>query len=191
MSVVFKQHVRKLVDVSEEELTAILSFFETVTPAKKVRLLEEGKVCRYDYFVVKGCLRLFFVNNKGVEKTIQFAIENWWIADYTSLQLQIPSEFCIQAVETSEVLAISVADRETMLARFPKMERYFRLVHQKAHAAAQYRTRYQGDYSKEELYLHFSRNFPEFAQRVPQHLLASYLGLTPEYLSELRARRIS
>lgn len=191
MSAVFKQHVRKFVDVSDEELTSILSYFETVSPAKKTNLLEEGKVCKYDYFVVKGCLRMFFVNNKGVEKTIQFAIENWWIADYTSLQLQIPSEFNIQAVEKSEVLAISVADRETMLDRFPKMERYFRLVHQKAHAAAQYRARYLGDFSKEELYLHFSRHFPEFVQRVPQHLLASYLGLTPEYLSELRGKRIS
>ncbi|MBC9913011.1 Crp/Fnr family transcriptional regulator [Chitinophaga varians] len=191
MSSVFQQHVRKFVEVSDEELASILAYFEPISAAKKVNLLEEGKVCRYDYFVLKGCLRLFFVNNKGVEKTIQFAIENWWMADYTSLQLQIPSEFYIQAVEKSEVLAIGVADRETMLARFPKMERYFRMVHQKAHAAAQYRTRYQGDYTKEELYHHFSRNFPEFVQRIPQHLLASYLGLTPEYLSELRARRIS
>ncbi|NLR63072.1 Crp/Fnr family transcriptional regulator [Chitinophaga varians] len=191
MSTVLQQHIRKFVDVSDEDLTSILSYFEKVALTKKVNLLEEGKVCKYDYFVEKGCLRLFFVNNKGVEKTIQFAIENWWMADYTSLQLQTPSEFYIQAVEKSEVLAISVANRETMLALHPKMERYFRLVHQKAHAAAQYRTRYLGDYSKEQLYLHFSRNFPEFVQRVPQHLLASYLGLTPEYLSELRARRIS
>ncbi|MBC9929793.1 Crp/Fnr family transcriptional regulator [Chitinophaga qingshengii] len=191
MSTTFQQHVRKFITISDDELTAILSFFKTLAPARKANLLQEGAVCKQDYFVLKGCLRLFFIDDRGVERTTQFAIENWWISDYTSLLFQTPSEFYIQAVEKSEILAISGEDKEAMLAAHPKMERYLRLVHQRAHAATQYRIRYQWDFSKEELYLHFSRQFPEFVQRVPQHLLASYLGLTPEYLSELRARRIS
>src|SRR5205085_6507417 len=92
-----------------------------------------------NYFVSKGCLRLFFINEKGVEQTVQFALENWWLADYTSFSSQQPSEFYIQAVEASQVLALDFLSQEKMLQRFPQMERYFRLVHQRAHAASQFR----------------------------------------------------
>ena len=191
MSAVLAKHIQKFIRLSEDDLAAVSVFFKTIHPKKKEKLLVAGSICKFDYFVEKGCLRLFFVNNKGIEKTTQFAIENWWLADYTSFQLQLPSEFYIQAVEKSSILAISYESREKMLAAFPQMERYFRLVHQKAHAASQFRIKFLSDLSKEELFHHFNEGFPEFVQRVPQHLLASFLGITPEYLSELRARRIS
>jgi len=186
-----KNHIARFVEIDEQDYAEILPYFRVVQAKKKQNLLTEGKICKSNYFVSKGCLRLFFVNEKGIEQTIQFALENWWIADYTSFSSQKPSGFYIQAVEKSEVLALDFVSQEEMLNRFPQMERYFRLVHQRAHAAAQFRIKFLYSLSKEEFYNHFNKLYPEFVQRIPQYLLASFLGLTPEYLSEIRGRKIS
>ena len=151
----------------------------------------EGKICHANYFVVQGCLRLFFINEKGVEQTIQFAIENWWLSDYTSFEKQEPATFYIQAVEKSEVVALTYNKQEEMLQQFPQMERYFRLMHQRANAAAQFRIKGLYNLSGEERYHQFNKRYPEFVQRVPQYLLASFLGFTPEYLSEIRSKKLS
>ncbi len=191
MSEVLLHHIQKFVNLREEEGKQVISFFEPRTVQKKQDLLNAGAICRHQYFVSKGCLRMFYIDQKGVEKTVQFAIENWWLADYFSFQRVQASEFGIQAVETSEVLAIDTGSFEELLREVPKMERYFRMVHQTAHAAAQVKHKFFSGLSKEELFNHFRSNFPEFVQRVPQYLLASYLDVTPEYLSELRAKSIS
>jgi CRP-like cAMP-binding protein len=191
MSQNLKKHIEKFVEISEQDYAKILPYFTPVEAAKKQNLLIGGKVCTANYFVIKGCLRLFFINEKGVEQTIQFALENWWLADYTSFSSQKPSDFYIQAVEKSQVLALDFSSQEEVLHQFPKMERYFRLIHQRAHAASQFRIKSLYDVSREELYHHFCKRYPEFVKRIPQYLLASFLGFTPEYLSEIRNKRIS
>ncbi|RZM29983.1 MAG: Crp/Fnr family transcriptional regulator [Pedobacter sp.] len=188
MSTALIQHIRKLTTIHDEEVDSIVAFFKNIQVRKKESLLENGNVCRSNYFVIKGCLRMFFINEKGVEQTTQFAIENWWIADYMSYQTQGVSDFCIQAVEKSDLMAIDFHDQERLMSEFPSMERYFRMVFQKANAASQRRIKFLYDYSKEEQYRHFTNSFPEFSQRIPQYLLASYLNFTPEYLSEIRKK---
>jgi CRP-like cAMP-binding protein len=191
MADALQQHIARFITITDEEYAAMRPYFTALTAAKKQNLLTEGKICTYNYFVVKGCLRLFFLNEKGVEQTIQFAIENWWMTDYASFSTQKPSGFFMQAVEKAELVAIDLASQEKLLAQFPKMERYFRLVLQRAHAAAQFRMKILYELSKEAQYKQFVSLFPEFIQRIPQYLLASYLGFTPEYLSELRSRKLS
>jgi CRP-like cAMP-binding protein len=186
-----KEHIRKYVNISDNDLAGVLEYFDIMNVKKKENMLAEGSICQSNYFVSKGCLRMFFINNKGSEQTVQFAIENWWLADYTSFETQTPAGFSIQAVEPSDILAIHYHAQEKMLAQFPVMERYFRLIHQRAHAAAQFRIKALYASSREDLYYHFSKRYPEFVQRIPQHLLASFLGFTPEYLSEIRAKRRS
>ena len=188
MSAQLIQHFREFTVIKDDDVDPILAFFKKIQVRKKENLLDNGKVCRSNYFVVKGCLRMFFIGEKGVEQTTQFAIENWWIADYMSYQTQGPSDFCIQAVEKTELMVIDFHDQERLMAEFPAMERYFRMVYQKANAASQRRVKFMYDYSKEEQYHLFNNNFPEFTQRIPQYLLASYLGFTPEYLSEIRKK---
>jgi CRP-like cAMP-binding protein len=136
-------------------------------------------------------LRLFFINEKGIEQTIQFALENWWLSDYTAFSSQSPSGFYIQAIEKSEIYALDFTVQEELFQQFPQMESYFRIVHQRAHAAAQFRIKMLYNFSREELYHHFNNSYPEFVQRIPQYLLASFLGFTPEYLSEIRNKKIS
>ena len=169
----------------------MLALFEARTYAKKQDLLLAQSRCDLQFFVVSGCLRMFFIGEKGVEHTMEFAIENWWITDYSSFGLQRTTDFFIQAVEKTEVLAIDSKKLETLFLKVPKMERYLRLIHKRAHAAAQFRTKYFFDLSREEMYHHFNENFPDFTQRVPQHLLASYLNMTPEYLSGIKGKRRS
>lgn len=188
MSTQLVEHIRSRTLVDDKDAAAILSFFKRVKLSKKESLLDNGTVCRSHYFVLKGCLRMFFITEKGVEQTTQFAIENWWLSDYMSFQTQSASEFSIQAVEKTEMMVIDFQAQEKLMADFPAMDKYFRMVYQKAYAAAQKRVKYMYEHSKEEQYHLFNESFPEFTQRIPQYLLASYLGFTPEYLSEIRKK---
>lgn len=191
MSEIFKKHIAKFVELNDGEFPAVLSYFQTAEISKKENLLAEGQLCKFNYFVLKGCLRKFFINEKGVEQTTEFAIENWWITDNIAYEYQVKSEFYIQAVETSSILFIDHNSQEKLLQEHPKMERYFRFIYQRAYAAAQRRIKYLFDFSKEEFYHSFNSKHPEFVQRIPQYLLASFLGFTPEYLSEIRKKNRS
>ncbi|GAB0156666.1 Crp/Fnr family transcriptional regulator [Chryseobacterium sp. Alg-005] len=184
----FKAHLDKFITVNDEEYASILSFFQVQEVKKKQNLMLDGDVCKNMYFVVKGCLRKFFTNEKGVEQTTEFAIENWWITDTFAYERQIQSDFCIQAVEKSSVLVIDLPTQELLLKKHPIMERYFRMIYQRAYAASERRIRYLYEMSREELYVNFSTQYPWFIQRIPQYLIASFLGFTPEYLSEIRAK---
>lgn len=183
-------HVRRYVPLREEDITLLRTRCTLRHVGKKQNLLTEGNVSP-NFFVAKGGLRMFFINEKGVEQTTQFALENWWLADYHSFETQQPSDFYIQTIELSEVIVLDEPTHRQLLVDVPSLERYFRLVQQRAYAAYQLRVKYIYDLSKEERYRHFTERFPEFAQRIPQYLLASYLGFTPEYLSEIRRKRIS
>ena len=183
-------HIRKFIDLDDSESEIILSYFEEKTFNKKSLLLEEGQICNTQYFVLKGCLRLYIINERGTEQTLQFAIENWWITDYMSLQNQSPAHFYIQTVENSEVVAIDKGGMDDLLVRLPKMERYFRLILQKSYAASQMRIKFLYTQSAEERYHHFNTLQPEFVQRIPQYMLASYLDFSAEFMSKIRAGKV-
>ena len=185
------EHFKKFIALEAKEEIEILSFFQQGSFAKKENLIEAGKKCKFHFFVAKGCLRLFFVNDKGIEQTTQFAIENWWLTDYFAFESQAITDFTIQAVEHTNVLMINYQNQEDLLKQFPKFERYFRKIYQRAYSALQLRTKYLYDFSREESYRHFNSSFPEFTQRIPQQLLASYLNMTPEYLSEIKSKKRS
>jgi len=179
-------HIKRFVDLSADEEEILTSTLKSFSFKKKTFLLEQGQICRSNYFVVKGCLRLYFIDVKGVAQTTQFAIENWWISDLTSFMFQKPSDFFIQAAETTEVIAIAHQDYEKLFEWIPKLEKYFRLIFQKLHQASQQRIMFLYSFSAEERYRHFNGLFPGFVQRIPQYMLASYLGFTPEFLSKIR-----
>lgn len=185
---IFKQHLDKFIGIDDEEFSSVISYFQVLEVKKKQDLMSEGEICRSMFFVVKGCLRKFFINEKGIEQTTEFAIENWWITDTFAYERQIKSNFSIQAVEKSVILKIDFQSQEALLTKHQVMERYFRMIYQRAYAAAERRIRYLYEFSREELYVHFSTQYPWFIQRIPQYLIASFLGFTPEYLSEIRAK---
>jgi CRP-like cAMP-binding protein len=183
------QHIKKFVPVNEEDEKTLLSFIRPLSVKKKQILLEEGQVCRSNYFVASGCLRMYFINDKGAEQITQFAIENWWITDYLSFDMQSPAHFFVQALEDSELLVLDRSKQDELLHQLPALEKYFRIILQKASGAAQLRIKYLFDLSGEERYHHFNNLFPGFVQRIPQYMLASYLGFTPEFLSKIRGKQ--
>lgn len=183
-------HIRRFVELNESESLALPNYFKVHELKKRDYLLREGQVCKAIYFVEKGCLRMYFHTTKTTEQITQFALDGWWISDYFSFMDQKPSEYTIQAIEKSQVLALDALLMDDLIHEIPQMERYFRIMMQRAVAASQVRIKYMFELSKEEFYNHFISSFPEFVQRVPQYMIASYLGLTPEYVSELRKKKL-
>ena len=181
------QHIRKFINLDDQEAEIVLSYFETEPFKKKELLLKEGQICNKQYFIVKGCIRFYINNNKGTEQTVQFGIENWWITDYLSFQYQNPTLFNIQAIENLEMHSIERKSFDELLERIPKLEKYFRLVIQKSFGASQVRISYLFTMSAEERFRHMNTMFPEFIQRVPQYMIASYLDFSPEFMSKIRA----
>ena len=184
------ENIRKVVDLNDSEVAVFNRFVETHHFKKKEIILPESKVCQKLYFVEKGCLRMYFINKKGVEHITQFALDGWWISDFQSLMNHTPSDYYIQAIEESNIVSIDNQQLDILLTELPQLEKYFRILMQKAVAGAQLRSKLLYEMSKEEFYFHFSTSFPDFMVRVPQYMIASYLGLTPEYLSELRKKKL-
>lgn len=184
-------HMEKFCFLKINETDWFESLFEHRVYKKKQLLLTEGQPCLEKFFIVKGCVHLFFLRENGTEQTIDFALENWWTSDFNAFSNAGIAQFSIRSTEHTEVLAISVENQKELLKKIPEINLYFHLIFQRAYAASQMRIRYLYEYSKEELYQHFLLDFPDFTQRVPQYLLASFLGFTPEYLSEIRKKYLS
>lgn len=183
-------HIQKFIPIDNHEEDIILSYFETQNFKKKQLLFNEGQVCNKQYFILKGCVRFYINNDKGIEQTLQFGIENWWITDYLSFQYQTPTHFTIQSIEDLETLSIDKNSFEELLDRIPKLEKYFKLVIQKSFGASQVRIRYLFTMSAEERFHHMNDMFPEFIQRVPQYMIASYLDFSPEFMSKIRSGKV-
>jgi CRP-like cAMP-binding protein len=183
-------HIAKFIALDANETELLLGTLQFKTVKKKENLLEAGQICHHQYFILKGCTRNFIINEKGTEQTTQFTIENWWTSDFLSYHNERPSDFYIQAVENSEIIAIEKNTLETLLVKVPKLERYFRLVLQKSFGASQMRIKFLFTQSAEERYHHFYNAYPEFVQRVPQYMLASFLDFSPEFLSKIRSGKI-
>ena len=184
-------HINKFVKLDEDEAEQVCAHVDVISLKKKQFVLQPGEICRANNFVSKGCMRLYFINRNGQEQITQFGLENWWITDLSSLETGKPSIYYVQAVEDAELVSISKKAYEELLLKVPKMERYFRIILQKTHTATMRRFEYLRDQTDEERYREFVALFPGFVQRIPQYMLASYLGFTPQFLSKIRARRES
>ncbi|MFD2600465.1 Crp/Fnr family transcriptional regulator [Flavobacterium suzhouense] len=182
-------HIKKHVSLTREETELLLASLELRELKKKEHLLEAGQICNENYFVADGCLRMYLTTDKGTEQVIQFAIENWWMTDYFSFKSNQPSNFYIQAIEKTTVIAISRKAQDELFEKLPQLEKYFRIVLEKAYAAQLNRIHYIFNLGGEEQYRMMVERYPEFVQRVPQYMLASFLGITPEFLSKVRAKK--
>ncbi|GAA4324589.1 Crp/Fnr family transcriptional regulator [Flaviaesturariibacter amylovorans] len=184
------ESIGRRIELTEDEQQYFTSLLQVRTVRKRQFLLQEGDVCRYEYFVNKGCLRAYVVDAKGVERVLQFAIEDWWIGDMQSFIDQKPARLAIDALEDSEVYCIDKAGWTALLERVPKFERFFRMLLERAFITLQERVTSALSATAEERYGQFQERYPQFEQRLPQHQIASYLGITPESLSRIRKQRM-
>jgi CRP-like cAMP-binding protein len=156
--------------------------------SKAEYLLEMGDISLYQHFVVSGCLRVYHVSEDGKEHILQFAPEDWWTGNMSSMLKNQPSQLIIEAMEDTVVLQIDKASQELLFERIPKFERFFRILITNAFMAQQRRTLSNLSKTAEERYAEFRRLYPGLDGRVAQKHIASYLGMTPEFLSTVRKR---
>lgn len=174
------------VTLTAAEFEECKTFFIPKKIRKKQTLLLEGDVCTYNAFIEKGILRSYTTDEKGNEHIMQFAFEGWWITDLSSFLMGAHSTFTIEAIEDSELLLLTAVAREELMDALPVFERYQRLLLQNAYIALQARVNSALTETAEEKYTKLTIAYPDVIARVPQHMIASYLGLTPETLSRVR-----
>ena len=184
------QHFNKHIHLTEEEFAECTLLFKYKKYRKYQYLLQNGDITRYETFILKGCTRTYEVDDKGVEHIIQFGLETWWIGDLHSFLTGTPGRLNIDCLEDTEVLQISKADLEKLYEKVPKLERFFRILIQKAYVAAMDRIYSNLSKPAAERYQEFIEKYPHIEQRVPNHQIASYLGITPQSLSRIRSQSI-
>src|SRR6185369_7421125 len=172
------------------EEVILLSKVKTRKFLKGQFVVQQGDVCKTENFVLAGCLKTFHMDHEGQEHVVMLAIENWWTSDLGSYIHQTPADFNVQCLENSEVAQISYEDLEQLFIEIPKLERFFRIIIQKAFAASQKRIVNNFSLPAKERYLKFREQYPQIEQRVPQYMIASYLGMTKEFLSKIRSQLI-
>lgn len=180
----FTQHIK----LSYEEEEMVLGKLKYTVFLKNEYIGTQGEVARVQSFILKGGARMFMLDDEGVEHTVQIGLENWWMADLGSFITQSPADYSIQCFEKTEVLQLAYADLQDLYHLVPKMDRFYRIIIQNAYVSAQKRIVNKTMLPAKERYLEFRTKYPEMEQRVPQYMIASYLGITKEFLSKIRGQ---
>ncbi len=182
------EYFDRLIPLSKDEKDLVKAKFHPHLFLKKQFALQHGDVCQYFDFVVRGCLRLYKVDNDGVYHILQFATENYWILDLASFHKKIPATLNIDALEDTVVLRIMHADLIDLYIKAPKFDRIFRVLLENHFMQQQERIGQLFSSTAEERYQSFLDNYPHLLNRLSQVQIAAYLGVTPEFLSRIRSR---
>ncbi|WDF63665.1 Crp/Fnr family transcriptional regulator [Flavobacterium sp. KACC 22763] len=184
------KHIQDRVELSEEEANLFVSNFKIKKIKKRQFIVQPDFVAKYRNYVVEGALRAYVVNDEGQEHTIAFAIEDWWISDYNSYIYQQPATMFVMALEDAVLLQIDFETEAKLKMANPKFETFFRITAERTAAFFQRRIITNLTSSAEERYDKFINQFPLIANRVPQYALASYLGMTTEFLSKIKNNKL-
>ena len=188
MFAVFEKYLLDKADFTPADLAQVRAVTQVRTLPKREYLLRAGDVWPYQAFVTSGCLRTYTVDEKGAEHILHFAAENWWAGDQESLTTGQPTRYYIDAIEESTVLLVKKDDFNRMRREIPAFDGLVNTTLYRSFLAAQHRISAAISYSAEEKYREFIAKFPAFAERIPQHMVAAYLGMTTETLSRVRRK---
>lgn len=183
------RYIEKFVALTPEQLTLFHSLLEYKQVKKKTFLLREGEICNFEAFIIKGCMRIYYLDEKGDEVIILFPTENWWASDIASFYEQRPSHIFIETIEDCEILLLNYTNKEKLYRDLPEFERVFRILVQRSHVVLQQRLFNTVARPAIDRYHDFIEKYPALVNRIPQHYIASYLGISPEFLSKLRRRK--
>ncbi|MEO1516909.1 MAG: Crp/Fnr family transcriptional regulator [Bacteroidota bacterium] len=183
------QHIRNVVSISDDHLSVILDKLVEKQFAKKEQILYAGDLAHEVYFSLQGCQRMYILDNNGMEHNIVFSIENWWFGDLQSFLNKTPACFGIQALEDSRVLSINKENWDDLVANVPQFVAYTRILFRNTMFSHENRIFQNLSLTAEERYEYFQKKYPDQFRRVSQKHLASYLGITPEFLSMIRSKK--
>jgi CRP-like cAMP-binding protein len=183
------RHLESYIPLSADEQRLINERFVMQEVRKKQQILTEGMICRQYTFVSEGCFRMYGVDDKGYEHNIQFAAEGDWIADIGSFHTRTPSRLNIQAIEDSRILQVEQEDLYHLYIQIPKLDRIFKVIIENKYVELQNRVLQNFSSTAELRYQDFLDQYPTLSHRLPNTQIASYLGITPEFLSKIRKKR--
>jgi CRP-like cAMP-binding protein len=186
-----KNYVARHIQLTEEEQEYFLSLLKIKKVKKKQFIVQPDFICKYRSYVYSGAMRAYLLDNKIQEHTIAFAIDDWWISDYNSYIFQQPATLFVEALEDTILIQIDYNAEQLLKETIPKFEKFFRIITERAFAFLQQRMLSNLSKTAEERYEEFMQRYAEIVKRVPQYALASYLGMSTEYLSKLRNNRLA
>ena len=190
-----------MTEINIQSLLNYISNYVSITPEEEAFLrlkvtyrkylkgqyiLQQGDVCKHQCFVVSGCTKTFHVDDNGQEHIVMFSIENWWTSDMGSFISRIPADYNIQCIEQTELIMFSSEVMEELYSKIPKLERFFRQIIERALVASQKRIVRSFSLSAKDRYLYFRNQYPKIEKLIPQYMVASYLGITKEFLSKIK-----
>lgn len=187
---VLLDYISKYVSLTEIEEDILLSKVTYRKYLKGQYIVQQGDVCKYECFVLSGCTKTFYMDKEGQEHIVMFSIEDWWTSDMGSFITQTPADYNVQCLESTELIMFSYDIIEDLYAAIPKLERFFRQIIQKALVASQKRIVRSFSLSAKDRYVYFRNQYPKIEQRIPQYMIASYLGITKEFLSKIKSELI-
>jgi CRP-like cAMP-binding protein len=181
-----RQNIKENLTLTGTELDLVCNYFKPLSFRKKEFLLTQGSICKFEGFVVEGCFRVFTLDKKGNENTLYFAAKDWWLMDIDSFMHQTASDLNIQALEDSRVLLINRQDKIALYESLPIVEKLFRIMFQKGLVSWQRRLVRNHCFTAKERYFHFIRTYPDISSKLTYKQIASYLGISHEFLSKIK-----
>ena len=186
----FLNYVNKFISLTPEEETFLLSKIVQRNYLKDQYITQQGDVCKSVNFIISGCTKTYYMDIEGQEHIVMFSIEDWWTSDLGSFISQAPADFNVQCLEKTQLIQFSHTSLEDLYKEIPKFERLFRKIVERAFVASQKRVIRNFSLTAKERYQIFKNTYPKIEQRVPQYMIASYLGITKEFLSKIKSQII-
>ena len=181
-------NIARYVELSEEEQQQFTSIIKTTRVKKRQFIIQPGFVCEHRNYIVQGAVRVYYLDDSGKEHTVSIGIEDWFFTDFYSYINQLPAVHFAEAIEDSIIFQMSYEDVEGLCSKIHALSQYFRFITEKAFANSRKRIISNISKTSEERYQEYADKYPQIINRVPQYVVASYLGMSPEFLSKIRAR---
>tara|TARA_R110002111_G_scaffold42368_5_gene78017 strand:- start:768 stop:1352 length:585 start_codon:yes stop_codon:yes gene_type:complete len=183
-------YIKNYITLTAEEETILLSKIVHRKYLKDQYIVQQGDVCNSVSFIISGCTKTFYMGLEGQEHIVMFSIEDWWTSDLGSFITQTPADFNLQCIENTELIQFTYENLEYLYKKIPNLERLFRKIVERAFVASQKRIIRNFSLTAKERYQIFKKTYPKIEQRVPQYMIASYLGITKEFLSKIKSQLI-